>query len=154
MTTSQTPAIPTTPTPAPKKQSRWPYVAMIAGALLIGIGLGSSSHGTAPTTAAAPAATYSAPAYVPDNPAVPAPTYAPSGPLTTFADGIYDVGTGPGEIPPGKYKSANETGDGSVFVKESADRYGDYATGKGQLIVTVTKADVEVEVRDATFTKM
>ena len=73
---------------------------------------------------------------------------------STFADGIYDVGTGPGEIPPGKYKSTNEGGNGSVFVKKSGDSYGDYATGKGQLIVTVTKADMEVEVRDATFTKM
>ncbi len=30
---------------------------------------------------------------------------APTGPITAFADGIYEVGTGPGQVVPGKYKT-------------------------------------------------
>ncbi len=33
---------------------------------------------------------------------------APTGPVTAFADGTYEVGTGAGQVPPGKYKATAE----------------------------------------------
>jgi hypothetical protein len=30
---------------------------------------------------------------------------APTGPVTSFADGTYEIGTGAGQVPPGKYKT-------------------------------------------------
>jgi len=76
-----------------------------------------------------------------------------SGPLTSFSDGIYEVGNAPGQIAPGKYKSSNPDGDGAIFAKKADGSYGDYASSKGQLIVTIKKSDAQVEVIRATFTK-
>lgn len=59
----------------------------------------------------------------------------PTGPVTAFADGTYEVGTGAGQVPPGKYKTTagelcywarlrNLSGDGDIIasdlVKEGA----------------------------------
>jgi hypothetical protein len=157
--------MPYAPTPTPKQKKRWPFIAAAPVALLVGIGLGSASNTAPAAVSAAAPVTVTAPAPEPmivtvspdvrDTNRFPEPgaTVAP-GPLTVFSDGIYEVGTKPGQIAPGKYKSANAGGDGSVFVKKANGDYGDYATGKGQLIVMITKADTEVEVRGTTFTKM
>lgn len=153
---------PTTPTSTPKQKKRWLYIAAIPVALFIGIGLGSANHGTttpvaAPVTVTAPAAVnpYPMPSDARDNPAVPDPYTAQApGPLTVFSDGIYDVGTGPGEIAPGKYKSANTGGDGAIFLKKANGDYSDAASGKGQLIITIKKTDAQAEVMGTTFTKM
>lgn len=37
--------------------------------------------------------------------ATSAPAAPPAGPLTSFADGTHEVGSGPGQIPPGTYTS-------------------------------------------------
>lgn len=37
--------------------------------------------------------------------AAPPTSAPPAGPVTAFADGTYEIGTGPGLVPPGKYKT-------------------------------------------------
>jgi hypothetical protein len=41
--------------------------------------------------------------YAPTSP--PPPTVQPTGPLSQFRDGSYEIGTAAGQIPPGKYKT-------------------------------------------------
>jgi hypothetical protein len=165
MWTMSAPTMPYAPTPTPKKKHSKLLIAAIPVAQFIRIGLGSAGHAapTAASTAAPVTITVPAPAPNPypmpsdarDNPAVPDPYTAQApGPLTVFSDGIYDVGTGPGEIPPGKYKSANTGGDGAIFLKKANGDYSDAASGKGQLIITIEKTDAQAEVIGTTFTKM
>jgi hypothetical protein len=106
------PTIPTTPTPTPKKRRIWPYIAAIPVALFFGVVLGASSGQGATSSPAAAPVTVTVPAPAGafaddarDNPAVPDPylpnqqeTVAPvpAGPLTTFSDGIYEIGTDDG----------------------------------------------------------
>lgn len=153
-----------TPTPGPKQKKRWPYIAAIPVALFVGIGLGSANHGTttpvaAPVTVTAPAAVspYPMPSDARDNPTVPDPyTQAqPTGPLTTFGEGTYEVGTGDGQVAPGKYKSP---GPGYYARLKSDDgELGsiiDNQLSEGQLLLTVKKTDKYIEVSRCTFTKV
>ena len=90
-------------------------------------------------------------------PAAEAPAQAGSGgPLTTFSDGTYEVGTGDGQVAPGKYKSA---GGGMCYwarLKHNDGAVGDIVAnnvGQGQMILNVAKSDGYVEIRGCTFTK-
>jgi hypothetical protein len=165
MWTMSAPTMPYAPTPTPKQKKRWPFIAAVPVALLVGIGLGSASNTAPAAVSTAAPVTVTAPAPEPmivtvspdvrDTNRFPEPgaTVAP-GPLTVFSDGIYEVGTKPGQIAPGKYKSANTGGDGAIFLKKANGDYSDAASGKGQLIITIKKTDVQAEVMGTTFTKM
>lgn len=90
-------------------------------------------------------------------PAVEAPALAsPSGPLSSFDDGTYEVGTGEGQVAPGKYRSP---GGGMCYwarLKNNDGALGDIIdnnVGQGQMILNVAKSDGYVEVRGCTFTK-
>jgi hypothetical protein len=142
------------PTSAPtsKRPRRWPYIAAIPLALAVGIGIGGqrgdptqTAASSPPTIAAvqpAPRGTYSAAAAT------------PTGPLTSFSDGIYEVGTGPGQIAPGKYRSDNPNGNGYIWLTKADGGYGDDASSKGQILVTIKTTDVRAEVYGCTFTKV
>jgi len=162
---------PTTPTPTPTKpKKRWPYIAAIPVALFIGIGLGSASHPATTTTTAAPvtvtapapANPYPMPSDARDNPPVPDPATAqaqPTGPLTTFSDGTYEVGTGDGQVAPGKYKSTPAADRPGYYARlknndGAMDDIIDNELSEGQMLLTVKKTDGYVEVSGTTFTKM
>ena len=69
--------------------------------------------------------------YLPNQQETVAPV--PAGPLTTFSDGIYEIGAGDGQIPPGKYRAAPApSGFGYIHLKKANGDYGDSASGKGQ----------------------
>ena len=172
----QVPAQQTLLAPAPgglKKVKRWP-AAVGAGVLglFIGVGLGASSPRATDTastaggtvTVQAPASTVTVMQPVPaapqvENviPAAEAPALSgSSGPVTTFSDGTYEVGTGDGQIAPGKYKSS---GGGMCYwarLKHNDGAIGDIVdnnVGQGQMILNVAKSDGYVEIRGCTFTK-
>ena len=161
---------PTTPSPAlrpaPKQRKRWPYIAAIPVALFIGIGLGNAGD-TAPAATSTAPVTITAPAPDPvivkvdpdvrDTNRFPEPgTQAqPTGPLTMFSDGTYEVGTGDGQVAPGKYKSPGpgyyarlKSNDGEVadIIKNDFSQ--------GQMLMTVQKTDKYVTVTGCTFTKV
>jgi hypothetical protein len=73
-------------------------LCLVIAALL---GLASCSHATPPPAAVT----------TPHPVAVPA---LPRGPLVTFSDGTYEVGTDVNEIAPGKYRTAGPMGGPSV----------------------------------------
>jgi hypothetical protein len=156
----------------PKKVKRWP-AAVGAGflGLFIGVGLGANSPRAADTTSAGAASTVTvsastvtvmqpAPAAPQVDDAIPAaeaPAQSGSGgPLTTFSDGTYEVGTGDGQVAPGKYKSS---GGGMCYwarLKHNDGAIGDIVdnnVGQGQMILNVAKSDGYVEIRGCTFTK-
>jgi hypothetical protein len=91
--------------------------------------------------------------------AAPVPA-APSGPLTTFGSGTYEVGTGDGQVTPGKYRTVGpEAGDfGSCYWARLKDTDGDFdsiiANGntEGPAVVTISKTDGAFETR-CTWTK-
>jgi hypothetical protein len=105
---------------------------------------------TVTVSAPAPAAT-AAPA-----PVEPQAGSATSGPLRSFSDGTYEVGTGDGQIAPGKYRSPGD--DGMCYwarLKHNDGAFGDIIAnnvGQGQMILNVKASDGYVEVRGCTFT--
>ncbi|MCW0213326.1 MAG: hypothetical protein OJJ54_08200 [Pseudonocardia sp.] len=115
-------------TPGPRRVRRWPWAGLgllvgLAAGVGIGAGGGAQASGTAAAarpatitvTAPAPApvtVTVTAPAAAPQTvtvAAAPTTEAAPAGPLTTFSDGTYEVGT---DVAPGKYKSPGPDGSG------------------------------------------
>lgn len=104
---------PHNPPPPPKKGMSNAAILWIVfgsiGALLLLAGIGALLPSPEPKAATSPGIGTPAP-YTPENPASPtapttaAKTTAPAaGPLTSFADGTHEVGTGPNQIPPGTY---------------------------------------------------
>jgi hypothetical protein len=173
--------------PAPRKVKRWP-AALGAGVLglFVGVGLGASSPSpqatpqatdTASTTTyitetvQAPASTVTVFASAPEPetravakpvPAAAAPAPASTGgPMTTFSDGTYEVGTGDGEIPPGKYRSSGPDSGGLGICYASRLKHNDGALGdivdqevsKGQTLINVQASDGYVQVSGCTFTR-
>jgi hypothetical protein len=111
---------PTPVSPAPKPSGRWKWIAGIVAAFVLGLTFGSLGNSDtssqaiadAPATSAAPAPTYSPPTYSPPTYEVPAapvptPTPEPTGPATSFSDGIYEVGV---DVEPGRYKTPGSGG--------------------------------------------
>ena len=84
-------------------------------------------------------------------------TITPSGPLTRFSDGTYEVGTGDGQIAPGKYTSPGSGGTCYwARLKNNDGALGDIVDnnlGEGQMILNVRKGDGYVEIRGCEFTK-
>jgi hypothetical protein len=179
----RTAAYPSPPeSPTLRTVRRWP-AAVGAGVvgLFVGVGLGASSSPSEEprTTAAASSTTYvtetvqappstvtvtaaapagEVPAAVKPVPVAKAPAAAADagGPLTTFSEGTYEVGTGDGQIAPGKYKSA---GGGMCYwsrLKHNDGALGDIIANnlsEGQMILNVAKSDGYVEIRGCTFTR-
>jgi hypothetical protein len=92
----------------------------------------------------------------------PTAAASPSGPLTTISAGTYEVGTGPGQVAPGKYRAPGP--DGSNFVgcyyarlRNNDGSFGDIVSNnisKGQSLLTVKASDGYVVVNGCTFTKV
>ena len=130
-------------------------------------GAGDSAPTTTSTAAAptrAPAGTPSGvgPTFNPSPLAVPGglvkETITQAGPLPSFSDGTYEVGTGNGQVAPGKYRSP---GDGGTCywgrLKNNDGELGDIIVnnlGQGQMLLTVKPSDGYVEIRGCTFTKV
>ena len=90
----------------------------------------------------------------------PAPAAAPAsgGPLTEVSEGTYEVGTGDGQVAPGKYKSPGPSGSGGscYWARLRSDDTTDIIANdlkEGPTVMTVKAADKDVEVRGCTFTK-
>lgn len=162
-----------------KAKKRWPLVlAASAVSLFVGVGLGSTSPRPSETASAVPAPvteTVQAPASTVTEtvtrtvtetatvtaeapaPAAAEPVAASGGPLRSFSDGTYEVGTGDGQVAPGKYRSP---GDGGMCywarLKHNDGAFGDIIAnnlGQGQMILNVKASDGYVEIRHCTFTK-
>jgi hypothetical protein len=169
---------PQTPPPAPKRPRVWWKVTLGVAAgfilgLAVGAGQGASAGATdtAATATAAPAPAdttpvASAPAPVTPVPAAPAytppapaPTPVQAGPLTSFDDGVYEVGV---DIEAGKYKTPGpattdildscymEVGDGSGSL-QGIDQ-NDNLTGPG--VVTLKAGKVFKVSGGCTWTKV
>jgi hypothetical protein len=81
------------------------------------------------------------------------PQATASGPLTTFGEGTYEVGTGDGQVAPGKYKSPGpgywarlRSSNGSDIIANDLK--------DGPMVLTVLKTDKYVEISRCTFTKV
>lgn len=134
--------VPTPAPPAPKARGRWPFAV---GGLVVGLVIGASVHGgsTTPTPTPTPSA------------APPALT----GPLTSFTNGTYEVGT---DIAVGKHKTpgpgstdimdscCEEVGDGSGSLTGISQN--DNLTGPG--VVTLEKGKVFKAAGGCTWTKV
>jgi hypothetical protein len=160
----------------PPKVRRWPWAgAGLVVGLAVGAGIGAGGAATTTSAAAAPATvTVTAPAPAPRTVTVTAPApapqtvtvtaaptteAAPAGPLTTFSDGVYEVGT---DIVAGKYKTP---GPGSTDILDSC--YMEVGDGSGSLggidqndnltgpgVVTVKKGKVFKVSGGCTWTKV
>ncbi len=130
--------------PAPeKRRRRWPWVllgvpiGMLVMLILIGNG---PTRATAPTTPAASGGSVSA--ATADAPEA-APPPAPSGPLTTFGPGTWEVGV---DIQSGKYKTTGPDGPNCYYARL---KNGDGAVGdildnnnsQGPVTVTIKESD-------------
>ncbi len=158
---------PPTPPPPPvvkpvKARRRWPWaVGGLALGLLIGSVSGAAGSSTATVTAAAAApartVTVTAPAPPPETitVTVPAPppvqadppaAAAPSGPLTTFGDGVWEVGV---DVAAGKYKTAGPGSDGIGMCYHARLKNNDGSLGdiidnnisQGPVTVTIKPGD-------------
>jgi hypothetical protein len=139
------------PAPARKRARRWPWVllGMPIGAvvMLVVVGIAWSPNRPAPTTPAVSGggSVSAAPAAGPQATILPAPEAAPapSGPLTTFGDGTWEVGV---DIVPGKYKTTGPVGRNCYYARL---KNGDGAMGdildnnnsKGPATVTIKESD-------------
>jgi hypothetical protein len=155
------------PTPPPpvakpvKAKRRWPWAV---GGLALGLFIGSvsgaagSSTSTVTAASAAPArtVTVTAPAPPPETitvtaPAAPPvqaepPAAAPSGPLTTFGDGVWEVGV---DVAAGKYKTAGPASGGIGMCYHARLKTNDGSLGdiiannvsQGPVTVTIKPGD-------------
>ena len=90
----------------------------------------------------------------------PPPTSAPvAQPLTTVSPGTYEVGTGDGQVAPGKYKSTGPDSGGACYyarLKNNDGGTGDIIANnlsQGPSIMNVKASDGYVQVAGCTFTK-
>lgn len=138
------------PPPPAKKRRTWPWI--VGGIVLFVVVMSAlAGHSSKPTpqTSATPAWTAGASAQPAEQ-----PTPAQTGPLTSFSDGTYEVGT---DIQPGKYKTAG--GDGCYWERQKNDDHNfgsiianDYS--KGPMTVTIAKTDKYFQTNGCTWTKV
>lgn len=162
------------PPPPPKRRRKWPWV--VGGILLLFVVVGVA-NGPAPTASTSPP-----PAGVPSGvdpstfnrqpPAVSggvrvetyvvpaAPEPAQAGPLTSIGPGTYEVGTGDGQVAPGKYRSTGPDGSAGICyysrLKNNDGSLGDIIANnvsQGPSILNVAKGDGYIEVNGCTFEK-
>ena len=136
-------------------------------AFLFGIGIGGAGNKPPAATAASAPTTQTVTVAVPQQgaqpavveaPAVEAPAVAASGgPLTSLSEGTYEVGTGDGQIAPGKYKSPGpSSGSQCYYARLSSDTTTDIIANdlkQGPMTMTVQSSDKYVEINGCTFTK-
>jgi hypothetical protein len=123
---------------------------LILGLLFALSGLGRSlptTHATGNNSAAPPAATAQAAAPAQD---AAAPAQANPG-VPTFTDGVYEVGTGDGQIPPGTYKTDGRSSQRSCHWSRNKDASGELGSiisnslKSGPQIMQVKPTDKYVE---------
>lgn len=128
--------------PPKRKRPWWPWLAFLVAMLFIGgIVFIRSTPEPGFTSAGAPI--------------VPTTTQvAPTGPLTAFDDGTYEVGTGPGQVAPGRYRAS---GKGCHWARlkstDEGDTIGTPHTGNGPTFMTVKASDAYIHVSGCAFTK-
>jgi len=136
-------------------------VALLIG-IVIGFVVGAMGVGTDSSAAArssAPTPVLSAPQ--PARPSNPAPAPVPTGPLTTVPTGTYEVGTGAGQVAPGRYRSSEPDGTNLVGCYFARLRKNDGSIGdiidndisEGQSLMNVAPSDGYVEVDGCIFEK-
>ena len=116
----------------------------------------SSSTGTSARVATA-AATIPTPA-ITSTPTATTATSAPAGgPLTTIGPGTYEVGTGNGQVAPGKYFSPGPSDSSTCYyarLRNNGGQASDIIAEEllqGQIIMTVRASDGYVKVSGCTF---
>jgi len=91
-----------------------------------------------------------------------AATSAPAaGPLQELPPGVYEVGTGPGQAAPGKYRSPGPDGSNGAGCYYARLRSNDGSFGdilgnnitQGQSLMTIKVSDGYVEIGGCTFTR-
>lgn len=96
-------------------------------------------------------------------PAIPIPTASsPAGPITTIRAGTYEVGTGPGQVPAGRYRASGPDGTNAIGCYYSRLRRNDGSLddiianniSAGQALLNVAPSDGYVEVSGCTFEKI
>lgn len=156
--TNPHPPYPSATVPEPKKRRGWLLTLLVALVSLfagcaIGIATGDGgTTATSPTGSTQLGSTPGTPSGVDPNES----DATPSGPLTEFSDGTYEVGTGDGQVAPGRYKSAGSSMCYWARLKKGNGEVGDISAnnvGSGQMILNVSPSDGFVEVRGCTFTK-
>ncbi|MGB9279037.1 MAG: hypothetical protein WCB57_02950 [Pseudonocardiaceae bacterium] len=110
-----------------KLRRKWPWIVGGAVLLLVVIGVVNGCGNSSPSRAAAPQA---------HAPAAPKPDLIaqqpvpPTGPLTSFGDGTYQVGTAAGNVPAGSYRTAGPTEGMPCYWARTKD-----STGKTDAII-------------------
>jgi hypothetical protein len=74
---------------------------------------------------------------------------APTGPVTAFGDGTYEIGTGAGQVPPGKYKTTVPADSAGCYwerLKGLSGAFADIAANGNSepgapAVVTIAKTD-------------
>lgn len=156
---------PATPEPPKQRPSFWRSkkgaAVLLGGGLLTAFVLDAANNSPAPAPSygAAPPS-WSMPVVRPSLPTITA-SARPAGPLTSFGPGTYEIGTGPDQIAPGKYKTAGPAaGDfgGSCYWARLKNTDGELASiiangnAQGPTTVTIGKNDAAFETR-CTWTK-
>lgn len=154
-------------TPPPKRGMSTGAILGIVAALVavLCVGAGVAVALTSPEPEAASprveVTTTSVPETLPPPTTAP-PTTAAAGPLASFGDGTYEVGSQPGQIAPGKYRAmvpADSFGCYWERLKGTSGQFSDIiannlAEPKTQTIVTIAPTDKAFTSRDCgTWTK-
>jgi hypothetical protein len=129
-----------------KPRRTWPWI--VAGTVLLLVVIGVVHHGdnssTSPATARAPQA--HAPAAPPPDLVARQPP-PPTGPLTSFGDGTYRVGTAAGDVAAGFYRSTGSTEGMPCYWARAKDTTGQIDTiiadgyPSGPTTVTIKNSD-------------
>jgi hypothetical protein len=157
-----------------RPSARWPVIGAAAGGLIVGLTVGAmaTTATTSSRPAAAPPVTRTVTVTAAPSVSLPATTSAPApvstevaeqtqGPLRSLGPGTYEVGTGPGQAAPGKYKSTGPDGDNIVGCYYSRMRNNDGSIGdiinnnisQGPSVFTIKPSDGYVEINGCTFTR-
>jgi hypothetical protein len=108
-----------------KSRRMWPWIVTGVALLVVVIGVVHRATSRATVTVIEP------PAHAPAAPPLglvarrPAP---PTGPLTSFGDGTYQVGTAPGDVAAGSYRSTGSTEGMSCYWARTKDPTGNVDT--------------------------
>lgn len=125
-------------TMTPQRRRRWPWI--IGGSLTALVIIGSCNANSGTPTAYAPTPS-------PTTNSVPAPVTAPAGPVTNIGDGVFEVGTGSGQVPPGTYRTAGPIDSLGCYWDREKDTSGSLDAliandiVKGPTVVTIKATD-------------
>ena len=142
------------PTPS-RKRRKWPFVLGAIVLLVVLIGVANAGN-EPPRVASSPPS--SPGGWTGSGSATVRATVAPavpSGPLSSFGSGTYEVGTGDGQVAPGKYKTAGPDGGdyGSCYWARLKDTTGEMGSiiangnAEGPTVVSIGPRDGAFETR-------